>query len=132
MDYFNGRPMKVVASESPSYIKVEFGSWTAMVLDNARGEVKARIAKRNGGSYANLNLSFALEYFAALLFTIVGAIATYLIYDTLRAPSTWALSVILLEVAMIWGIVGYSVSITRRKFMEEFNMFIQSLSAKKQ
>lgn len=132
MDYFNGRPMKVIASNPPSYIKAEFGSWTAMVLDNAKGEVTARIVKRNGGSYANLNLSFALEYFSALLLTIVGAISTYIFYDLLRIPSMWALFVILIEVVMIWGIVRSSASLTRRKFIEEFNMFIQSVSAKKQ
>ena len=30
MDYFNGRSMKIVASNSPSYVGAEFGSWVAL------------------------------------------------------------------------------------------------------
>jgi hypothetical protein len=30
------------------------------------------------------------------------------------------------------GLVGYSTSITRRRFIEEVNMFIQSLPSKKE
>jgi uncharacterized membrane protein AbrB (regulator of aidB expression) len=130
MDYFDGRRMKVKTSDPPSYVEAGFGSWTEMVLDNAKGEVKARIAKKNGGSDVNLKLDFALEYYPALLLTIAGVAATYILYDFMRVPSTWALFVMLVEVLMVWGIVAYSISLTRKKILEDLNMFIQSLKQK--
>jgi hypothetical protein len=132
MDYFDGRHMTVKTSDPPSRIKAGFGSWTDMVLDNAKGEVTARIVKRNGGSDVNLSFDFALEYYPALLLTIAGVAATYMLYDLLRASPVWALFVILIEVVVVWGIVVYSISLTRRKFLEGLNMFIQSLPTKKQ
>jgi len=128
--YFDGRHMKVKTSDSPSCIKAGFGSWTDMVLDNAKGEVTARIVKRNGGSYVNLDFDFALEYHPALLLTIAGVAATYMLYDLLRVTPMWALFVMLIEVVVVWGIVVYSISLTRRKLIEGLNMFIQSLSTK--
>ena len=132
MDYFDGRHMKVQTSDSPSSIKAGFGSWTDMVLDNAKGEVTARIVKRNGGSDVNLSFDFALEYYPALLLTIAGVAATYMLYDLLRASPTWALFVILIEVVMVWGIVIYSISLTKRKLIKDLNTFIKSQSTKKQ
>lgn len=132
MDCFDGRHMKVKTSDSPSCIKVGFGSWTEMVLDNAKGEVTARIVKRNGGSYVNLDFDFALEYYPALLLTIAGVAATYMFYDLLRVSPIWALSVMLIEVVVVWGIVVYSISLTKRKFIEGLNTFIQSRTTKKQ
>jgi len=132
MDYFDGRRMKVKASGSPSCIKAGFGSWTDMVLDNAKGEVTARIVRKDGGSYVNLDFDFALEYYPALLLTIAGVATTYMLYDLLRVSPAWALSVMLIEVVVVWGIVLYSISLTKRKFLKGLNMFIQSLSTKKQ
>jgi len=132
MDYFDGRRMKVKTSGSPSCIKAGFGSWTEMVLDNAKGEVTARIVKRNGGSDVNLSFDFALEYYPALLLTIAGVAATYMLYDLLKAPPTYALLVIVIEVIVVWGIVVYSISLTKRKLTEELNTFIQSMPTKKQ
>ncbi len=132
MDYFDGRHMKVKTSDSPSCIKAGFGSWTDMVLDNAKGEVTARVVKRNGGSDLNLDFDFALEYYPALLLTIAGVAATYMLYDLLRASPVWALFVILIEVVVVWGIVVYSISLTKRKLLEGLNTFIQTLSTKGQ
>jgi hypothetical protein len=132
MDYFDGRHMKVKTSDSPSCIKVAFGSWTEMVLDNAKGEVTARIVKRNGGSRVNLDFDFALEYYPALLLTIAGVAATYMLYDLLRVTPIWALFVMLIEVVMVWGIVGYSISLTKRKLIEDLNTLIQSQATKGQ
>jgi hypothetical protein len=132
MEYFDGRHMKVKTSDSPSRIKAGFGSWTDMVLDNAKGEVTARIVVRNGGSDVNLSFDFALEYYPALLLTIAGVAATYMLYALIRASSTWALLVMLIEVVAVWGIVIYSISLTKRKFVEGLNTFIQSRSTRKQ
>jgi len=131
MDYFDGRQMKVKTSGSPSCIKAGFGSWTEMVLDNAKGEVTARIVKRDGGSDVNLDFDFALEYYPALLLTIAGVAATYMLYDLLRASPTYALLVMLIEVVMVWGIVVYSISLTKRKIIERLNTFIQSHATKR-
>ena len=50
MNYFTSKHMKIVTSDSPSYIRAEFGSWTSMSLGNAKGEVEVEITARNGGS----------------------------------------------------------------------------------
>ena len=131
MDYFNGRRMKILTSNPPSYIRAEFGSLASMSPDNSKGEVDISIVKRNGGSYVNLNFSFSLEYLAAFTVTIIGALIAYIIYTMLEIPFQFTLLVILVMVAFVVGIIGYSVSATRRKFIEEFNMFIQSLAPKR-
>jgi hypothetical protein len=103
-----------------------------MVLDNAKGEVTARIVKRNGGSDVSLDFDFALEYYPALLLTVAGVAATYMLYALLRASLMWAFFVMLIEVVVVWGIVVYSISLTKRKLIEGLNTFIQSQSTKKQ
>ena len=131
-DYFKGRRMEILTSDSTSYIKAEFGSWVSTSLDNSKGKVEINLIKSNGASYANLNFDFSLEYLAALTVTIIGILITYIVYTMLEIPSLFTLFIILLIVIFVWGIIGLSVSLTRRRFMEEFNMFIQSLSTKKQ
>ena len=44
-DYFTGRGLRIVASDSPSYVNAEFGSWTSISLDNAKGEVRVDLVK---------------------------------------------------------------------------------------
>ena len=74
MDYFTSKHMKILTSNSPSYIRAEFGSWTSMSLDNAKGEVEAEIKERNDGSYSNLNFSFFKECLFALIIAISGTL----------------------------------------------------------
>ncbi len=131
-DYFQGRSLKIVASNSPSYLEAEFGSWTAMVLDDAKGNVKVDLVKAKHGSYAHLRFSFSSEYFVGTLVTIFFVAATYIIYSMLAIPLLFALIVILVEVVFVIGIIGYSVSLTRRKFIEELNMFLQSAAPKRE
>jgi len=147
-DYFASKRMKILTSNSPSYIRAEFGSWTSMSLDNANGEVEAEIKERNGGCYTNLNFSFFKEYLFALIIAISGTLLLCVVMwwkattDMSRInPAdvgnflfkvsliTVGLSAIMFVVAI--GLVVYSTSITRRRFIEEFNMFIQSLPSKK-
>jgi small-conductance mechanosensitive channel len=147
-DYFASKSMKIVTSSPPSYIRAEFGSWTSISLDNAKGEVEVEITKRNSGSYTNLNFSFFKEYLFAL---IIAIFATLLLCVTMWwratrdmshvAPAevgnslfrisliTVGLSAVMFLVAI--GLIGYSTSLTRRRFVEEFNMFIQSLPFQK-
>ena len=129
-DYFKGRGLKIVASNSPSYVKAEFGSWTSISLDNAKGEVKVDLTKANRGSYGNLHFSFSSEYLVGSAVTMLFAAATYIIYAILEIPIWFALFVMSIEVIFVIGIIGYSVSLTRKKFIEEFNMFLQSLATK--
>lgn len=130
IDYLKGRRLKILSSSSPSYIKAEFGSWASVSFDNSKGKVEINVAKRNGGSIANLNFDFSFEYLAALMVTIISALIIYIIYTILEIPLGFALSVIFVMVAIVVGVIGYSVSQTRRRFIEEFNMFIQSLVSK--
>jgi len=148
MDYFTSKHMKIVTSNSPSYIRAEFGSWTSMSLDNANGEVEVEITGRNGGSYTNLNFSFFKEYVFALIIAIFGTLflCAVMWWRATRDMSridladvgnsllkinliTFGLSAIMF--AIVIGLVGYSTSLTRKRFIEEFNMSMQSLPSKK-
>jgi ABC-type Fe3+ transport system permease subunit len=119
-----------------------------MSLDNAKGEVEVEIKERNGGSYSNLNFSFFKEYLPALIIAIFGTlllcvvmwwratrdmsrinpadVGNFLIKTSLI---TVGLSAVMFVVVI--GFVGYSIALTRRRFIEEFNMFMQSLPSKK-
>lgn len=144
MDYFAGRRMKILTSNSPSHIKAESGSWTTVSPGNAKGDVEADIRKTDYGSYVILNLSFLKEYLMALIAAIIGALFIYgvmwwlIIVNPLQRaidPLEWnflAIIVVLLYFALSMGYLGYNTLLTRRRFMEEFNMFAQSLSARKQ
>jgi len=148
MDYFTSKHIKIIASNSPSYIRAEFGSWTSMSLDNANGEVEVEIKERNGGSYTNLNFSFFKEYLFALIIAISVTLLLCVVmwWRATRDMSrinpadvgnflfkvsliTVGLSAVMF--AVVIGLVVYSTSITRRKFIEEFNMFMQSLPSQK-
>jgi hypothetical protein len=131
MDYFAGRHMKVLMSKSPSYARAEFGSLISGSLGDAKGEVEINIVKRNGGSYINLNFDFSKGYIAVFLSTGIGALMVFIGYGILGIDLQVRLLTILAIVAMVGGGVGYDYSLTRRRFIEEFNMFIQSLTPKK-
>jgi hypothetical protein len=148
MDYFTSKHMKIIASNSPSYIRAEFGSWTSMSLDNANGEVEVEITGKNGGSYAHLDFTFFKEYLAALIIAIFGTLLLCVIMwwrATRDMPRinpanvgnfllkinliTFGVSAIMFAIAI--GLVAYSTSLTRKRFIEEFNVFVQSLASKK-
>jgi len=148
LNYLKSKNMRIIASNSPSYVRAEFGSWTSMSLDNANGEVEAEIREKNGGSHAHLDFSFLKEYLVALIVAIFGILFLCVIMwwrvnsDLPRInPAevgnfllkinlvTFGLSAVLF--AVVIGLVAYSTSLTRKRFVEEFNMFVQSLSSKK-
>lgn len=143
MDYFTGRRMKVLTSNSPSYIRAEFGSWTSISPSNEKGVVEVSVMKRNGGSYVNLNFNFFETYLMALIVTIIGAFATYgfmwwlVVVNPLQraidpsGANFLILMLIALFCALMITVLGYTISLTRRRFIEEFNMFMQSLHSKK-
>ena len=148
MDYFTSKQMKILTSNSPSYIRAEFGSLTSISLNNAKGEVEAEIVEKNGGSYSNLNFSFIKEYLYALIIAIFGTLLLFVVMwlrATRELPQinpadvdnfifkvnliTFGLSAIMFAVAVVF--VAYSTSLTRRRFIEEFNMFMQLLPSQK-
>ena len=143
MDYFTGRRMRILTSNLPSYIRAEFGSWVSMSYGNAKGEVEVNITKRDSGSYVNLNFSFLKEYLSDLIGAIIGALIMYVIVWAMLSvyPSVVVeivqsyVNMLLLGVTLtLFGIVmaisGYNTSRTRKRFVEEFNMFMQSLASK--
>lgn len=146
-EYFASKRMKIVSSNPPSYIRAEFGSWTSMSLENAKGEVEVRITARNGGSYSNLHFSFFKEYLSALMIAVFGTMVLCVVmwWRTTRDLSrinpvnvesfliktsliTVGLSAVMF--AVVIGIVAYSIALTRRRFIKEFNVFTQSLPTK--
>jgi len=133
MDYFNGRHMKILTSNSPSYIRVEFGSWLALeTFGNEKGEAEANITKSNAGSYVNLDLDFLKVYLVSFaVFLPMVAVVMVVVYQVLGIPFQYSLIVPLILLIVALAGVEYSVSTTRKRFMEEFNMFMQTLTSKK-
>jgi len=148
MDYFTGRHFRILDSNSPSYIQAEIGSWTSVSFGNSKGKVEANLVNRNGGTYVNLDFSFLKEYLAGIAAFVIGAV---LIYATMLwagnsatvglTPSAKSeylllanyivLGLMVIYLVITFGIIGYSARKTRRIFLEEFNMFTQSLASKK-
>jgi len=136
--------MRILTSNSPSYIRTEFGSWVSMSLGSAKGEVEVNITKRDSGSYVNLTFSFLKEYILALIAAIIGALIMYVVVWAILSgyPSEIVeivqssinmliLGGIILMFGVVMGLSGYNTSRTRKRFIEEFNMFMQSLASKK-
>jgi len=145
MIYFNGKHVKITARNRPSYIKAEIGSGFSFADEgNAKGEVEAKITKGNGGSYVYLNFDFTKEYALVFAAAVLGAfsfciIGSFLFFASslLRSlePGLIASSILiglLVEVMafpLIIKLEGYAASRTKKRFMEEFNMLMQLLSA---
>lgn len=130
-NHFTERHMKITTSTSPSYVEVDFGSLFSLSLDNAKGKVKLNIVKSNGGAHVNLNFDFSLDYLAILTVTTIGLLMIYIYYTILEIPVAYTLLIMLFIVAFAGGIVQYSVRLTKRKTIEAFNMFVQSLDSKR-
>ena len=143
-DYFAGRGMRILTSNSPSYIRVEFGSWGSFSLSNSKGEAEVSVTKRNGGSYISFNFSFFKDYLADFLVAIIGALILYGFLqwlwslsfspsdiDSKIAVNLFSFGMITLLFAFTLGVAGYSTSLTRKRFIGEFNVFAQSLPPKK-
>jgi hypothetical protein len=148
MDYFTSKHMRILASNSPSYIRAEFGSWTSISLDKAKGEAEVEITSKNGGNNINLNFNFYKEYLFALMIAVFGTLLLCVVMwwrvsrDIARInPAdvgdfllkvnliTFGLSAVMFVVTI--GLIVYSTGLTRRRFVEELNMFIQSLPSQK-
>jgi len=138
MDYFAGRPVKILACNKPSYVKVEIGpcfsqNWPSYI------RVEATVAKRNGGSHVHFNFDSSKEYAAGSVFAILMPLLCYgvlswvfnsmileLSYWTIRAfPILVAVFIFFVTLAF----ESYNVSLTKKRFAGEFSMFAQSLSA---
>lgn len=150
MDYFVGRHYKILVSNSPSLIRAEFGSYLALTFSNvtAKGEIDASITNKNGGSCVSFNFNFTKGYIAGFISAILGALLCYVgafwvgsfnlsnvpswaIEDAWRMFNTIMISVMSFLFVVLMSLEGYYVSKTRKRFIEEFNMFAQSLPVKK-
>jgi small-conductance mechanosensitive channel len=147
-DYFASKHMKIVTANPPSRIRAEFGSWTSLSLDNAKGEVEVEITKSNSGSCTNLAFRFRKEHLVAWIIAIFATVILCVIMWW-RANSdisqinpantsnfilrvsliTFGLSAVIFVAAI--GLVLYSTSATRKRLIEEFSLFIQSLHSEK-
>ena len=115
-----------------------------MSFDNAPGEVEFNLTRRNGGSYVRLNFNFNKLYI--LTFAVLVALAAILYMLTMidlssvpieqlaRASefhSLWSLLIWSVGSLFIIGFIGYNISVTRKRIVEEFSRFIQSLTTEK-
>lgn len=149
MDYFTGRRVKILTSNKPSYVRVGIGSWIGFVFQgNAKGEVETTVTKRNGGSYVHFNFDFTKEYASGFIGAIVGALLLYgigswvanlmiskLPYSAIGEIWSLVYLIIIFGMVMLFATImvmeGYYVSRTKKRFIEEFNKFMQSLTSKK-
>jgi len=142
VDYFQGRNIRIQSSNPPSSIIAEFGSWFTMYPGNAKGNVNAQLMKRDNGTYINLNFDFSSYYASGLSMGVILSVAAFVFFNLFltNVLHTATIPAVLqfYAVALSFGCVlimalglGYDVSKTRRNFLEEFNMFIQSLASKK-
>lgn len=139
MDYFTRRHMKILSSKSPSYVKARFGSWASVSLENAVGVVETNIAEKGAGSYLDLYFSFRGEYLGVLIGTMALVIiqCVFVWAQTLAQRGDfllgmmWSTLIVSIFLVLSGTIVAYSTSKTRRRIIEEFNMFIQSFASKK-
>ena len=144
MDYFTERRIRILASNSPSCIRVEFGSWSSFSLSNSKGAAEVSVTKRNGGSHITFNFSFFKDYLADFLVATIGALMFYAFLQWLWSLSfspndvnsrialnLFSFGMILLLFAFTLGIAAYSTSLTKKRFIDEFNIFAQSLPTKK-
>jgi len=144
IEYFNRKSVKILSSSSPSYIRVKLGSLRSLPFKgDAKGEVEVNITEKNEGSDAYLNFNFFEEYqvgtagaitLTVILYSIVYALSIYL-SDFI----TWFrgfFSVIFLGGTFLFfaftvvGLSIYATSLTKRKFIQEFNVFTKSLPDK--
>jgi hypothetical protein len=140
--------MKILIARPPSYVKAEFGSWTSISFDNAKGEVEAEITERDDGTYVNVNFSFFKEYLSALLIAVFATLALCVIMwfrasvdipqvspanaeDAILRISLLTVGLSAATFVVAIGIVGYSTALTKRKLIDQFNAFVQSLSFQK-
>ncbi len=138
-DFFEMRRMEILSSDPPSYVKARFGSWASVSFDNAVGVVETKIAKKDGASYLNLYFGFRGEYLVVVVSTIVLA-SIFFVFAWAQAlagrvdfllGTMWTILIASIFFVLSGTIVAYSTSKTRRRIIEEFNMFVQSLASKK-
>lgn len=148
MDFFKGRRYGILASDQPNLIRADIGSYWSWSRENARGQVETLITERDGGSYINLHFNFVKEYLTGLAASSVGAIVLVMLGFIIGnnnvgslSPSSsagyWlfvygavAFGIILIFMATM-GIEGSHVSITKKRVIDEINMFVQSLQARR-
>ncbi len=150
-DYLAGRRYKILVSNSPSYVRAAFGSYLAMSLSTvtAKGEIEASIMKSNDGSYVDFNFDFTKGYLAGFISAILGALVCYAgaywgntfnlsnvpswaIGDASRTFNAIMIGVMFFVFVILMSLEGYYVSRTRRRFIQEFNMFAHSLPGRNQ
>jgi len=146
--YLNGKSMKTLARSQPSYVKAEFGSSFSFLDEgNAKGEVEVKVTKGNGGSYVHLNFDFTKEYALGLMAAVLGTFSFYVMgfglslivkLSSLNPIESWLIAFVLLIglvlgaalFVIVMALEGFAVTRTKKRFLEEFNMFIELLSTR--
>jgi hypothetical protein len=132
-NYLNGKHMKIVKSEANAHIEAEFGSIWSLSPSNEKGIVEIQLAERKKGSLINITLDFSSTIILAAAVTISTAIILFSFLTNISRMDAYrsALLAFGLLPALLLGTAAYSFSATKKKILEEFNMFVQSLYSKK-
>jgi len=132
-DYLNGKHMRILKSEANNCIEAEFGSIWSLSPSNEKGIAEIQIVKGNEGSLVNVKLDFSSTVVLALAVTAMTAIILFsFLMNILRMdvyPSVFVAFGLL--PALLLATAAYSFSVTRKGFLEDFRIFMQSVQSKK-
>ncbi|MEM2118927.1 MAG: hypothetical protein QW840_02260 [Candidatus Bathyarchaeia archaeon] len=140
-DYFTstymkvGRSAEITVSETPSYIKVNFGSWfTAM--GNPRGVAEVFVSQKGQLTTLDFRLSFKKEYLKSVFFFVVIliAVASYFLWQiiTLQSFEYFAgtlastLFMALFIFAVLATVSAVNVSLTKGRLANDFADFLEA------
>jgi hypothetical protein len=137
MGYLELRKAKILASNAPSHILAELGSWISVSLGNAKGDVKVEIMKSDGRSQVNLSFSFLKTYLVTIL--VASIIALFFcgsiwwtasmqtpkmepsaVQEYISLMSLLTLFSATIVFAILVGIAQYNIHLAKRTFVEEF------------
>jgi len=129
MDFLTEKHVKLLSFIEPASILAEIGSWFSFSFGKAKGEVEAIVLKRKGGSYVEFRFSFQNEYGMGAVIAFWLSIGLFILFSYLgilniyRIDLLYVTTVILLLVISITILTILNVSITKKRFLEEFKMF---------
>ncbi len=129
--YFVGRRLKILSLHKPSHIKVEIGKLFSLWFGEALGVVDINIMKLGNHSLVNLYFNFLREYISGLILSILLSFILTIYGLLIDAPWDAVLLLAITVFAIVMLLEGYNVAVTRKKFVEELSLFVQSINSNK-
>ncbi len=130
--YFVGRRIRIISVNKPSYIKVEVGKLFSMWFEEAQGIVDINIVRLNEHSLINLHFNFSKEYISGLILSLLLSLVLYIYGLFVDAPGDLLFLLIVTIFGVTMALEIYNVAVTKKKFVEELSLFVQSTNLNKE